>query len=68
MPNTITAVYENGVFVPLTPVQLPEHATVKISLPGLTKKRLSQRFQKLISEPLAVAGIHIPPREERHER
>lgn len=68
MPNTITAVYENGVFVPQTPVHLPEHATVKISLPRLTKKSPGQRFQKLISEPLVVAGIIIPPREERHER
>ena len=68
MPNTITAVYENGVFVPQTPVHLPEHATVKISLPRLTKKCPGQRFQRLISEPLVVAGIVIPPRAERHER
>ena len=68
MPNTITAIYKNGVFVPQTPIHLPEHATVKISLPKLPKKSPRQQFSKLISEPLAVKHITIPPREERHER
>lgn len=41
MPQTIQAVYEHGVFVPSTPVDLPEHTRVTISIPtkgALTKK------------------------------
>lgn len=33
MPQAITAVYENGVFVPRTRVVIPEHTTVKIFIP-----------------------------------
>jgi|GEM_PF-6058436 len=68
MPHTITAVYEHGVFVPQTPVNLPEHATVKVSLPGSSKKQDRQRFQGLIAEPLSVEHILVPTRAERHER
>ena len=40
MPLTITATYEHGVFVPQTPVDLPEHAKVKVSIPSsLTKAK-----------------------------
>ncbi len=68
MPRTITAIYEHGVFVPQTTVNLPEHATVKISLPGSAKARARQRFQGLISVPLVVEKLVMPSREERHER
>lgn len=68
MPHTITAVYEHGVFVPQTPVSLPEHATVKVSLPGSRRKKAGQRFQRLIAHPLTVEQILVPPRAERHER
>ncbi len=68
MPHTITAVYEHGVFVPQTPVNLPEHATVKVSLPGSSKKQARPRFQLLIAEPLATEQILVPTRAERHER
>jgi len=33
MPQTITAIYEHGVFVPQTPVNLPEYAQVKVTIP-----------------------------------
>ena len=32
METTLTAVYENGVLRPLTPLALPEHAEVEISI------------------------------------
>ena len=39
MPQTIAATYEHGVFVPRTPVNLPEHTEVKLLLPQITSKR-----------------------------
>ena len=35
MRQAITAVYENGMFIPTTKVDLPEHTTVKISIPSV---------------------------------
>ena len=35
MDQTITAIYENGVLRPLTPLALPEHTEVEISLKPL---------------------------------
>ena len=32
MDQTITAIYENGVLRPLTPLALPEHTEVEISI------------------------------------
>jgi predicted DNA-binding antitoxin AbrB/MazE fold protein len=68
MPRTITAIYEHGVFVPQAPVNLPEHATVKVLLLGGNRKRATERFQGLISAPLVAAKFVVPSREERHER
>lgn len=39
MPQTIAATYEHGVFVPRTPVNLPEHTEVKLLLPKIATKR-----------------------------
>ena len=51
MPQSITATYEHGVFVPLTPVDLPEHAVVKLVFPKKTVKhsRLSEQEAHLLS-------------------
>src|SRR5689334_10941847 len=35
MTKTITAIYEHGVLRPLTPLDLPEHTTVQISVAPL---------------------------------
>jgi len=68
MSLSITAVFEHGVFVPLAPVNLPEHAIVKVSLPQTAQKPASNRFQKLIAEPLIVDKILMPSRDELYER
>jgi predicted DNA-binding antitoxin AbrB/MazE fold protein len=39
MRQAITAVYENGVFVPSTKIVLPEHTAVKVSIPVLTSRK-----------------------------
>jgi predicted DNA-binding antitoxin AbrB/MazE fold protein len=68
MPQTITAVYENGVFIPRMPVHLPQHTTVTISLPVANAKTVKQRFSILLQEPLVAEQLVIPSRDERHER
>jgi len=38
MRQAITAVYENGVFVPSMKIVLPEHTAVKVSIPAMTSR------------------------------
>ncbi len=38
MNNPITAIYENGILRPLTPLNLPEHIQVHISIQPLEKE------------------------------
>ena len=70
MQQTIQAVYEHGVFVPSTPVNLPEHAkvTVRLRLHSGSKKASSTRFSALLQNPLIADSLEIPSREQRHER
>ena len=55
MPQTISATYEHGVFVPSTPVNLPEHTEVKLLLPKLIIKR--NQLTKAEMSFLALRGI-----------
>lgn len=55
MPQTISATYEHGVFVPSTPVNLPEHTEVKLLLPKITSKR--NQLTKAEMSFLALRGI-----------
>ncbi len=68
MAQAITAIYENGIFIPQGAVNLPEHAMVKVMLPSRGKKTASQRFNALIDEPLLAERFEIPTRDQRHER
>jgi len=53
MIEAITAIYEEGVFKPLQPVQLPEHLSVRITIvtdeDGMvqTQKRAAQKIMGL---------------------
>ena len=55
MPQTITAIYEHGVFVPCIPVNLPEHTEVQLLLPKVTKKQ--NQLNKAEMSFLALRGI-----------
>ncbi|MDD2851069.1 MAG: antitoxin family protein [Desulfuromonadaceae bacterium] len=55
MPQTISATYEHGVFVPNTPVNLPEHTEVKLLLPEIASKR--NQLTKAEMSFLALRGI-----------
>jgi predicted DNA-binding antitoxin AbrB/MazE fold protein len=39
MPQAITVVYENGVFIPKGKINLPEHTTVRISIPTVSSRK-----------------------------
>jgi predicted DNA-binding antitoxin AbrB/MazE fold protein len=66
MPQTIAATYEHGVFVPLTPVNLPEHTEAKLLLPKLTTKR--NQLTKAEMSFLALRGIsHNPAKTDSVE-
>jgi predicted DNA-binding antitoxin AbrB/MazE fold protein len=57
MPEIITAIYENGVLRPLSPLPLQEHQTVRIQvLPEDSVAELEQ-----ITQSLATAGLITPP-------
>ena len=57
MPEIITAIYENGVLHPLSPLPLQEHQTVRIQvLPEDSAAELER-----ITQSLATAGLITPP-------
>lgn len=49
MPQTITAIFENGVFKPLEKVDMPEHKKLKIIL--------ANEVERAASEESSLAGI-----------
>lgn len=61
MDETITAIYEQGVLRPLTPLELPEHARVEITIraPDQTADQRQKVEQALRAAGLLAAS---PPR------
>lgn len=57
MPQAITAVYENGVFIPRTRVTIPEHTTVKLSFTATTTKKLKRSSPEALFD-LAPGGTN----------
>jgi predicted DNA-binding antitoxin AbrB/MazE fold protein len=60
MDQTITAIYENGVLRPLTPLALPERTAVEISLRPLPSPATAQAQHHLIREVLIATGLVLP--------
>lgn len=54
MDETITAIYEQGVLRPLTPLELPEHARVEITIrrPDQTAEQ-----RRKVEQALRAAGL-----------
>jgi predicted DNA-binding antitoxin AbrB/MazE fold protein len=61
MDETITAIYEQGVLRPLTPLELPEHARVEITI--RTPDQAAEQRRK-VEQALRDAGLLAasPPR------
>lgn len=55
MPHTITATFENGVFIPHSKIDLPEHATVKVVVPDPQPDGAA----KNLKGSLAGLGVHL---------
>ncbi len=68
---TITAVFENGVLKPAEPLNLPEHAQVRITIDMLeweaTKTERLAAFNDLMRNIKAHPGKYLT-RDELHER
>jgi predicted DNA-binding antitoxin AbrB/MazE fold protein len=58
--GTITAIYENGVLRPLTPLTLPEHTHVQIQVRRVLKPTDVPEHRRRVSEALVVAGLSLP--------
>ena len=60
MNGTITAIYENGVLRPLTPISLPEHTQVEIQIlkQPLAADKIKERQQ--VRQALIEAGVIQP--------
>ncbi|MDM8563644.1 antitoxin family protein [Candidatus Marithioploca araucensis] len=77
MNNPVTAIYENGILRPLTPLNLPEQVQVQITIQPLDKLKelsVSNSPKPTIAELLAELReinklepeeIELPPRKDR---
>lgn len=63
MTQTITAIYENGMLRPLTPLALPEHSQVEIEVRTITEESAHARRERA-RLALAAAGLLAP--EQAH--
>jgi len=60
MDQTIIAIYENGVLRPLTPLALPEHTEVEISLKPLPSTAAAKTHRRRVRQVLSAAGLVLP--------
>lgn len=57
---TLTAIYENGILRPLTPVALPEQSRVQIRVERLVPLAEALEHRRLVREALIAAGLSLP--------
>ena len=60
MAETITAIYEQGVLRPLTPLDLPEHSQVEIEVRPITRALDVDARREQAWAALEAAGILAP--------
>ncbi|MEW6261837.1 MAG: antitoxin family protein [Thermodesulfobacteriota bacterium] len=69
--KTIQAVYENGVFRPLEPVNLPEHAKVefepRLSGRNAVREEAKDRIYKLLAERFESGETDVAARHDEHQ-
>ena len=58
--TTITAVYENGLLRPLTPLTLPEHAQVRLQVLPNRDEESPAEHRRRVHEVLVSAGLSLP--------
>jgi predicted DNA-binding antitoxin AbrB/MazE fold protein len=67
--KTITAVYENGVFRPIEPVDLPEGATVRIvpEVGGAPQEEARRRVFEILSTSCETGDREAAARHNEHQ-
>ena len=60
MDQIITAIYENGVLRPLTPLTLPEHTEVEILIKPLPSTAAAETHRHRVRKVLSAAGLVLP--------
>jgi predicted DNA-binding antitoxin AbrB/MazE fold protein len=72
MPPTIYAVFENGVFRPTQPVNLPDHAEVELEMRPIdpaqpARRRLWREIRGSVTSPLLGEDAQAWVSRTRHE-
>lgn len=60
MAQRITAVYEEGVLRPVSPLELPEHSKVEIDILQIASDEPANSHRDQISRALVDAGLSLP--------
>src|SRR3989304_3061405 len=60
MLDMITAIYENGVLRPITPLALPEHSRVQIQTEVPPAVDSPAEHRRRVHEVLVAAGLSLP--------
>jgi len=73
MERTITAIFEDGVFKPSVPLDLPPGVVVRLTVespegPPKDDDRDWEEFEKFLDENSFNSGGPIPTRDESHDR
>jgi len=68
MPETITAIYENGVFRPLSPLSLNDGETVQITIVAeVSQEELKGDREKSMMK-MFVGGMRLPKKQGKLDR
>jgi predicted DNA-binding antitoxin AbrB/MazE fold protein len=71
MVHTITATFEDGVLKPAQPLDLPEHAQVRLTVEPLVTELTTEERLAALDNLMRLAKPHSGPhltRDELHER
>ena len=60
MNQTITAIYENGVLRPLTPLALPDRTEVQIRVEAMSERSDAETHRHQVDAALIAAGLMLP--------
>ena len=60
MNESITAIYENGVLRPITPLALPEHTKVQLWIQSPPPDDAAETHRREVVAALVAAGLTLP--------
>jgi len=68
MPETITAIYENGVLRPLSPLSLNDGETVQITIVAEVSQEEVKGDREKAIKLMAVEGVRLPKKQGKLDR